>query len=223
MDVAEPPRIVVESHASCANAERAEELLHDALGAARAPGHAWTVTMRVQPAADHALRAAGRNHGRSSGLLVADRVLSVPAGDCQGLARAVGVWASLVLEQELARRRRSRRRRRRPPRCPRPRPRQARGRPLRRFARSPIRNRPTALWPAPAPVREAAARGRVVLAPRRRAHAGDWGRRLPHVGGRRRGDGRGEPVRHHRGRARRLLAARPFLSGSRCTALEQPS
>ena len=104
MEVSEPPRIVVESHASCASAERAEELLHDALGAARAPGHAWTVTMRVQPAADHALRAQGAITDEL-GMLVADRVLSVPAGDCHGLARAVGVWASLVLEQELARRR----------------------------------------------------------------------------------------------------------------------
>ncbi len=102
MDVAEPPRIVVESRASCANAERVEELLHDALGAARAPRRAWTVMMRVQPTAAHALNAEGEITD-DYGLLVADRLLSVPAGDCRGLARAMGVWASLVLEQELAR------------------------------------------------------------------------------------------------------------------------
>lgn len=102
MDVAEPPLIVVESRASCASAERAEELLHDALAAARAPGHAWTVSMRVQPTAEHALHADGKIFDEL-GFLVADRTLSVPAGDCRGLARAVGVWASLVLEQELAR------------------------------------------------------------------------------------------------------------------------
>lgn len=102
MDVAEPPRIVVESRASCANAERVEELLHDALGAARAPRQAWTVTMRVQPTATHTLSAEGEITD-DYGLLVADRLLSVPAGDCRGLARAMGVWASLVLEQELAR------------------------------------------------------------------------------------------------------------------------
>ncbi len=102
MDVAEPPRIVVESRASCANAERVEELLHDALGSARAPRHAWTVAMRVQPTATHTLNAEGEITDEA-GLLVADRLLSVPAGDCRGLARAVGVWASLVLEQELAR------------------------------------------------------------------------------------------------------------------------
>ena len=104
MDVAEPPLIVVESRASCARAERAEELLHDALAAARAPGHAWTVTMRVQPTAEHVLHAEGEITDEL-GLLVADRALSVPAGDCRGLARAVGVWASMVLEQELGKRR----------------------------------------------------------------------------------------------------------------------
>ncbi len=104
MDVAEPPRVVVESRASCSSAERDQELLNDALGPARAPGHAWTVTMRVQPTADHALHAEGEITD-GLGLRVADRLLSVPAGDCRGLARAVGVWASLVLEQEMARRR----------------------------------------------------------------------------------------------------------------------
>ena len=104
MDVAEPPQIVVESRASCNSAERVEELLHSALGAATAPGHAWTLTMRVQPTAEHALHAEGAITD-GMGLLVADRLLSVPAGDCRALARAVGVWASLVLEQELARRR----------------------------------------------------------------------------------------------------------------------
>jgi hypothetical protein len=104
VDFVEPPLIVVDSKASCADAERAEESLHDALRATRAPGHAWTVTMSVQPTAEHALHAEGKITD-GLGLLVADRVLSVPAGDCLGLARAVGVWASLVLEQEVARRR----------------------------------------------------------------------------------------------------------------------
>jgi hypothetical protein len=104
LDAVEPPRIVVESRASCASTERAEDVLHDALGAARAPGHAWTVSMRVQPTADHALHAEGEITD-GLGLRVADRLLSVPAGDCRGLARAVGIWASMVLEQEVARRR----------------------------------------------------------------------------------------------------------------------
>lgn len=104
MDFVEPPLIVVDSKASCADGQRAEESLHDALRATRAPGHAWTVTMSVQPTAEHALQGEGKITD-GLGVLVADRVLSVPPGDCLGLARAVGVWASLVLEQEVARRR----------------------------------------------------------------------------------------------------------------------
>jgi hypothetical protein len=104
VDFVEPPRIVVDSKASCADAEGAEGLLHDALRAARAPGHAWTVTMSVEPTAEHAVHADGKITD-GLGLLVAERILTVPAGDCRGLARGVGVWASLVLEQEVARRR----------------------------------------------------------------------------------------------------------------------
>jgi hypothetical protein len=101
VDVAEPPRIVVESRASCASTDRAEEFVHDALGNARAPGHAWTVRMRVFPA-PRGIRAEGQIYD-DLGLMVAARELSSPTGDCQGVARAVGVWASLVLQQELAR------------------------------------------------------------------------------------------------------------------------
>jgi len=104
VDFVEPPLIVVDSKASCASAARAGEVLHDALRAARAPGHAWTVTMSVQPTADHLLQGEGKITD-GLGFLVADRVLSVADGDCLGLARAVGVWASLVLEQQVARRR----------------------------------------------------------------------------------------------------------------------
>ena len=109
MDAAEPPRIVVDSRASCTGAEKAGELLRAALATSRAPGHAWTVKMTVQPSpapAVDALRAEGEILD-DSGTRVADRVLSVPAsvpaGDCGGLARAVGVWASMVLEQEVTR------------------------------------------------------------------------------------------------------------------------
>ena len=105
MDVAEPPRVVVESRASCADADKAGELLRDALRTAVSPRHAWTVKMNVDPAAAPAAPAL-RGEGEiidENGVRVADRILSAPAGDCGGLGRAVGVWASLVLEQEGAR------------------------------------------------------------------------------------------------------------------------
>ncbi len=102
MDAAEPPRIVVEGRESCAGPDRVEEFLHDSLGKALAPAHAWTVTMRVVPTGSHGLRVQGEI-SNELGLPMAARVLSAPAGDCRGLARAVGVWASLVLEQEVVR------------------------------------------------------------------------------------------------------------------------
>jgi hypothetical protein len=104
VNVAEPPRIVVESRASCAESEHAEEVIHTYLGSALAPGHAWTVVMRVAPtpASGHGLRAEGEIYD-DLGLEVASRVLSVSSADCAGLARGVGVWASLVLQQEIDR------------------------------------------------------------------------------------------------------------------------
>jgi hypothetical protein len=102
LDVAEPPRIVLASRASCDNDERAEQLLRDTLAPARAPGRAWVVTMRVERSAARALRAEGEITD-GSGAPVAHRVLSVAGADCEGLARAVGVWASLVLDAEVAR------------------------------------------------------------------------------------------------------------------------
>jgi hypothetical protein len=58
--------------------------------------------MRVEPTSDHSLRAEGEITGEN-GSVVAHRTLSGAPGDCDGLARAVGVWASLVLDTERAR------------------------------------------------------------------------------------------------------------------------
>jgi hypothetical protein len=102
VDVAEPPRIVLETPEACADAPRLEGLLRGALARARAPGDAWSVDVKMERADAQELRArAGITDG--SGVQVARRVLSNHAADCEGLARAVGVWASLVFEAELAR------------------------------------------------------------------------------------------------------------------------
>lgn len=102
MDVAEPPRIAVESPESCADAQRVQALLRLALASARAPGHTWIVAMSVERMPVRALRAEA-DITDDSGTEVAHRVLSEAFGGCDGLARAVGVWASLVLDAELAR------------------------------------------------------------------------------------------------------------------------
>jgi hypothetical protein len=59
------------------------------------------VRIRVEPTSAHGLRAQGQITGEN-GAVVAHRTLSGAAGDCDGLAKAVGVWASLVLDTERA-------------------------------------------------------------------------------------------------------------------------
>jgi hypothetical protein len=98
---AEPPRIVFEVPAPCTDASRAEGLLRRALAPARAPG-AWTVSMRVEHGNAHALRAEGEI-ADEAGAPVAHRTLTETTAECSGLARAVGVWASLVLDAEVQR------------------------------------------------------------------------------------------------------------------------
>jgi len=102
LDVTEPPRVVWESPGACGSSARSEDLLRKGVASARAPGQAWVVRIRVEATNAHALRAEGRITG-DDGAVVAHRTLSGAAGDCEGLARAVGVWASLVLDTERAR------------------------------------------------------------------------------------------------------------------------
>src|SRR5215467_4408302 len=98
---AEPPRIVFEAPAPCGDASRAEALLRKALAPAKAPG-AWTVSMRVEQGDGRALRAEGEI-ADENGAPVAHRALMETTTECSGLARAVGVWASLVLDAEVQR------------------------------------------------------------------------------------------------------------------------
>jgi hypothetical protein len=100
VDAAEPPRIVFESPAQCRESDHAEELLRRALSPARAPGRGWSVAMRVEPAGTKGLRAQGEITD-GDGVSVAHRSIAGAAPDCGGLARAVGIWASLVLDAEL--------------------------------------------------------------------------------------------------------------------------
>ncbi len=102
MDVTEPPRIVWESPEACGASAHSEELLRQAVASARAPGLAWVVRIRVDTTSAHTLRAEGQITGED-GTVVARRSLLGAPGDCDGLARAVGVWASLVLDTERAR------------------------------------------------------------------------------------------------------------------------
>jgi hypothetical protein len=99
MDAAEPPRLVFEGAAECADRDRAEELFRQPLAQALARG--WVVTMRIGAATLPAVSAEGEitdDRGTRRG----HQVLPGNAADCAALARAMGAWASGVLQTEAA-------------------------------------------------------------------------------------------------------------------------
>jgi hypothetical protein len=102
VDVSKPPRVVFESPANCADGRKAEDWLRRALTRAQAPGQTWVVTMRVEATRPGLLQAVGEITD-DRGTPVGHRELSGKAHDCAGLARAIGVWASLVLDAEMGR------------------------------------------------------------------------------------------------------------------------
>ena len=102
MDSTEPPRIVLESPEICANPAQVEAVLQASLERARVPSGAWSLGVNLERLNSQEIRArAGLSN--ADGTVVARRVLWSAADDCEGLARAVGVWASLVLEADVAR------------------------------------------------------------------------------------------------------------------------
>lgn len=98
MDAAEPPRIVFGGASQCADGDRAEELLRQALAPARAPAPGWVITMRVGSATPPAVTADGEISD-ASGNAHAHNVLTGSAADCAGLASAMGAWASDFLRK----------------------------------------------------------------------------------------------------------------------------
>ena len=110
---------VLESHAECSDADRARAALNDALTAARAPARGgsrpggarpttphWTVSMSVGggPGGASAPKSVDALITDDLGKVVAQRTLTDrSARACVPLARAVGAWASLVLDAELTR------------------------------------------------------------------------------------------------------------------------
>lgn len=103
---------VVEARAECADLERARAALGEALREARGPRRGaldstrtpkWNVTVRVSQPTTAERRAEGVILD-DRGTLVAQRTISDRGGrTCVPFARAVGTWASLVLDDEMAR------------------------------------------------------------------------------------------------------------------------
>src|SRR5277367_279048 len=77
-------------------------MFHQGLSRARAPGPGWVVTMRVESKAGHVLHADGIITDDAAHA-IAQRELTGSTGNCQTLAEALGVWAALVLDAEVAR------------------------------------------------------------------------------------------------------------------------
>jgi hypothetical protein len=99
---AEPPRIIFENSAQCADGNRLEGPIRSALrqGHTAIPG--WNLRMHIDRTRGRVLRAEGTLTDER-GSAVARRTLQGVGPDCASLARAVGVWASLVLDAESRR------------------------------------------------------------------------------------------------------------------------
>jgi hypothetical protein len=100
-----PVEIVVETTSACPDRARAQAALADALASARAPkrggqANTWMVRLGVEDA-EKKKRATARIID-DRGTTIAERTVDDRAA-CTPLARALGAWASLVLDDELSR------------------------------------------------------------------------------------------------------------------------
>lgn len=98
---AEPPRIVLEGRDACPDADRVRAWLDQSRSQVTAPSPGWALTLRFarNGPADVRAEAVITN---SAGERVARRTLA-GSTECEGLGRAVAVWAALVLDRERAR------------------------------------------------------------------------------------------------------------------------
>jgi hypothetical protein len=95
----EPPAIVWEGRTVCVHSDRSESLLRRGLSSSVAPGAMWVVNVHLENTGPHELTAESEITD-DDGMTVAHRTLV--GKDCDGLARGTGVWASLVLDNEMA-------------------------------------------------------------------------------------------------------------------------
>ncbi len=103
MDLPEPPRIVFEQPSPCADEARAVALLERTLAPTQAPTGAWAVNMRVEEGTAGTLVAEAEVTDDRGGPVAHRSFTRTGDRECASLARAVGVWASVVLDGELER------------------------------------------------------------------------------------------------------------------------
>ena len=90
-----------EEPSPCTDVPRAEGTLRTTLDPSRAPTAGWTITLRIVRA-NGVLQADGEITDATRAP-VAHRIFTQAKDECASLARAVGVWASIVLDTELDR------------------------------------------------------------------------------------------------------------------------
>jgi hypothetical protein len=96
-----PPAVVVDAHDVCANLEQAQDSLRTALGASVAPESGWRLRVFDERQGTHVVVTA--NLDDAQGNAIAHRVIDATASDrCDGVISALGVWAGLVLDAEVA-------------------------------------------------------------------------------------------------------------------------
>lgn len=96
-----PPAVVVDAHDVCENLEQAQESLRHALGGSNAPEAGWRLRVFDERRGTHIFVTA--NLDDAQGNAVAHRVIDATSADrCDGVISALGVWAGLVLDAEVA-------------------------------------------------------------------------------------------------------------------------
>src|SRR5262245_57019033 len=100
-----PVEVVVEATSACPDRARAQAALADALASARAPrrgGPARTWILRLAVDDEAKTKKATARILDDGGETVAEHTITDRSA-CTPLARALGAWASLVLDDELSR------------------------------------------------------------------------------------------------------------------------
>lgn len=100
MPTTEPPQIVIEQPAACAEGDGAKSLFSRALGTSPAPDSGWSVHVRIERTPT-GLTATGEMFDARA-LPVANRIFKSEGTTCAPLAKAIGVWSSLVLDNQPA-------------------------------------------------------------------------------------------------------------------------
>jgi hypothetical protein len=101
LDHAQPPQVVILDVGPCRDASAVRGELDTSLAAAEAPGSSWIVSARFDRTGSRLVA-----HGAvvdAHGVTVADRTLSGDGTECAALAKGLGLWASLVLDEEVER------------------------------------------------------------------------------------------------------------------------